>query len=104
METGGLEEKREEGREAEQKARGWGRKLESIMDRQWPPAHGSALTGAWCLVLLGCRDAGALPNLSHHGSSRSWGVHRTSGIQGHLLLTPGPFGGGSDKFFRVQLP
>lgn len=58
METGGLEEKREEGREADDSGAGSWRA--SWKDSCTPPplrarAHGSALTGAWC---LSCLDAG----------------------------------------------
>lgn len=78
---------REQGRQEDQLGV-WGRRLEGIMDRQWPLAQGSAGTGAWYLILFGYQETGVLPSsykvsLSHHGGWRSWGIQGTSEIQDH---------------------
>lgn len=68
------EVEREDGRQTD-KLRGWGRRLEGIMDRQWPLAQGSASSGAWYLIFFGYQGTGVLPSsykvsLSHFGDWR----------------------------------
>lgn len=82
------EVEREEGRQ-EDKLGGWSRRLESIMDGQWPLAQGSASSGAWYLILFGYQDTGMLPSsyqvsLSRLGGWRSWGIQGSSEIGDHL--------------------
>ncbi|XP_006229804.1 unconventional myosin-VIIa isoform X1 [Rattus norvegicus] len=55
------EVRREEGREAD-RLEGWSRRLEGIMDGQWPLAQGSASAGAWYLILFGYKNTEALPS------------------------------------------
>lgn len=65
-ETGGFEKRKEKekklSREADKLGR-WGKSLETVRDWRWPLAHGSARTGTWCHMLLGCREAGVMPSL-----------------------------------------
>lgn len=81
------EVRREEGREAD-RLEGWSRRLEGIMDGQWPLAQGSASAGAWYLILFGYKNTEALPSsykvsLNHLGDWGSWGSQGASETPDH---------------------